>query len=235
MDRPTIGDAHLRLHRLAGQWGGEETLHPAPHDPGGPATAFVNNRIALDGFTVVQEYEQYRPGQPTYSGHGVFWFDGATSQYALVWFDSMMGMAFDFRGDFEGEVLRLVNALPQGGFLRATFDIGLPGEYVFVMEFSPDGAAWSPTMEGAYGLLNGPTPRERKKRVARRVQAAAVKAPARTGSARTATTTTGSRAGASKKPGTAKQAAARKAQGKTVPARTVAGRKAAKKAARGKK
>ena len=224
MDRPTIGDAHLRLHRLAGQWGGEETVHPAPHDPGGAASAFVSNRIALDGFTVVQEYEQYRPGRPTYSGHGVFWFDGATSEYAMVWFDSMMGMAFDFRGDFEGDVLRLVNALPQGGFLRATFDIGLPGEYVFVMEFSPDGAAWSPTMEGAYGLLNGPSPRERKKRVARRVRAAAATAPARKGgSARAATAKTAPRTPARKKP-VAK-----------APAKKVAVKKAAKKAARGNK
>jgi len=154
----------------------------------------------------------------------VFWFDGATSEYAMVWFDSMMGMAFDFRGDFEGDVLRLVNALPQGGFLRATFDIGLPGEYVFVMEFSPDGAAWSPTMEGAYGLLNGPSPRERKKRVARRVRAAAATAPARKGgSARAATAKTAPRTPARKKP-VAK-----------APAKKVAVKKAAKKAARGNK
>ena len=167
MDMPKPGDAHTRLHRLAGQWGGEETVHPAPHDPGGSATAFLNNRIALDGFTVVQEYEQYREGRPTYSGHGVFWFDPVASQYAMTWFDSM-GAALEFRGDFDGDVLRLAHDLIGGGFLRATFDCGLPGEYVFVMEVSMDGATWAPTMEGAYGLLNGPTPAVQKTRARKR-------------------------------------------------------------------
>lgn len=229
MDLPTLGDAHRRLHRLAGQWGGEETVHPAPHDPGGPATAFLNNRLALDGFTVVQEYEQYREGRPTYSGHGVFWFDGAAHQYAMTWFDSMMGMAFDFRGDFDGDVLRLVNALPLGGFLRATFDIGLPGEYVFVMEFSPDGTTWTPTMEGAYGLLNGPTPRERKTRVARRAQAVPRLARARTGGARK---TAPKKVTAKRKKTTAKKAAAKKAAVKNV---AVKKKPVAKKPGRGRK
>ena len=168
MNLPKPGDAHTRLHRLAGQWGGEETVHPAPHDPGGSATAFLNNRIALDGFTVVQEYEQYRPGRPTYSGHGVFWYDPVASQYAMTWFDSMMGAALEFRGDFDGDVLRLAHTPIGGGFLRATFDCGLPGEYVFVMEMSSDGNSWAPTMEGAYGLLNGPTPAAQKTRARKR-------------------------------------------------------------------
>ncbi len=168
MNLPKPGDAHTRLHRLAGQWGGEETVHPAPHDPGGSATAFLNNRIALDGFTVVQEYEQYRPGRPTYSGHGVFWYDPVASQYAMTWFDSMMGAALEFRGDFDGDVLRLAHTPIGGGFLRATFDCGLPGEYVFVMEVSSDGNSWAPTMEGAYGLLNGPTPAAQTTRARKR-------------------------------------------------------------------
>lgn len=168
MDMPKPGPAHARLHRLAGQWGGEETVHPAPHDPGGSATAFLNNRIALGGFTVVQEYEQYRHGRSTYSGHGVFWFDPVASQYAMTWFDSMMGAALEFRGDFDGDVLRLAHTPIGGGLLRATFDCGIPGEYVFVMEVSADGASWTPTMEGAYGLLNGPTPAAQKTRARKR-------------------------------------------------------------------
>lgn len=168
MDMPKPGPAHARLHRLAGQWGGEETVHPAPHDPGGSATAFLNNRIALGGFTVVQEYEQYRHGRSTYSGHGVFWFDPVASQYAMTWFDSMMGAALEFRGDFDGDVLRLAHTPIGGGLLRATFDCGIPGEYVFVMEVSADGASWTPTMEGAYGLLNGPTPAAKKTRARKR-------------------------------------------------------------------
>jgi Protein of unknown function (DUF1579) len=228
MNMPKPGDAHTRLHRLAGQWGGEETVHPAPHDPGGSATAFLNNRIALDGFTVVQEYEQYRPGRPTYSGHGVFWYDPVASQYVMTWFDSMMGAALEFRGHFDGEVLRLAHTPIGGGFLRATFDCGLPGEYVFVMEMSSDGNSWAPTMEGAYGLLNGPTPAAQKTRARKR---AAVKhgAPKKAAKKKAAKKPPVKQAAAKKK---AVKKSAKKSAKKAVK-KSVA--RAAKKTARGKK
>ena len=172
MDMPKPGAAHARLHALVGQWGGEERLHPAPWDlAGGSATAFINNRLALDGFTVIQEYEQYRDGKPTFSGHGVFWWDEDAHQYVMTWFDSVSGTPADFRGGFDGHVLQLVNERSQGGFSRCTFDHGMPGEYVFMLEVSNDGVAWAPSMEGAYGLLDGPTPGERKARVAQRATA----------------------------------------------------------------
>jgi Protein of unknown function (DUF1579) len=232
MNMPKPGDAHTRLHRLAGQWGGEETVHPAPHDPGGSATAFLNNRIALDGFTVVQEYEQYRHGRPTYSGHGVFWYDPVANQYAMTWFDSMMGAALEFRGDFEGDVLRLAHTPIGGGFLRATFDCGLPGEYVFVMEVSGDGNSWTPTMEGAYGLLNGPTPAAQKTRARKR---AAVKHGAPKKTAKTTAKKTAKKK-ASRKPPVKAAAAKKKAVKKSarkVVKKSVA--RAAKKSARAKK
>jgi Protein of unknown function (DUF1579) len=239
MDMPKPGDAHTRLHRLAGQWGGEETVHPAPHDPGGSATAFLNNRIALDGFTVVQEYEQYREGRPTYSGHGVFWFDPVASQYVMTWFDSMMGAAFDFRGDFDGDVLRLANALPGGGFVRATFDCGMPGEYVFVMEVSMDGESWAPSMEGAYGLLNGPTPAAQKTRARKRsavkhgaARTTAVKKPAVKVAAKKPVVKVAPKKSAVKK-SAVKKAAVKKAAAKKAVKQSVT--RAAKKAARGKK
>ena len=216
MQKPQPGDAHARLHSFAGQWGGEERVHPSPWDPvGGSATAFINNRIVLDGFAVVQEYEQYRDGQPTFSGHGLFWWDEDAHQHVMTWVDSTMGTPSDFRGGFDGDVLRLVNEQSQGGFARCTFDYGVPGEYVFTMEVSPDGQTWVPAMEGAYGLLSGPTPRERKARVAQR---AAAKGRARAKAA-------------SRKPPARK--AVKRAPTKPA-ARKTAPRQAAKKAARGK-
>ena len=224
MDTTTPGEAHLRLHRLAGQWGGEETLHPAPHDSeGGSATAFINNRIALGGLAVLQEYEQYRHGRPTFSGLGLFWFDSAASQYVMTWFDSTMGTPAEFRGDFEGDVLRLVNVMPQGGFARCTFDTGLPGEYVFVMEVSPDGETWAPAMEGAYGLL---TPPARGARTTSRTPAspsrAASKTRPRSGPrpARPATMTSAKRPAA--KRSAAKKTAPKKRAAKTTAATTSA-------------
>jgi Protein of unknown function (DUF1579) len=151
MEMPKPGEAHARLHKLAGRWTGAETLHPAPWDPaGGPATGAVENRVVLDGFVVVQEYQQTRGGAPNFAGHGMFWWDAAAGEYVMTWFDSMMGTPAEYRGDFEGDVLRLRNELPGGGFSRASFDLSTPDRYVFLMEVSPDGSIWAPAMEGRY-------------------------------------------------------------------------------------
>lgn len=63
MEMPSPQEAHARLGILAGEWTGEEHMHPSPWDPkGGTALGRVHNRAALDGFAVVQDYEQERNG-----------------------------------------------------------------------------------------------------------------------------------------------------------------------------
>ena len=90
MEMPTPGDAHRRLEVLVGTWIGEETMHPSPWDPqGGVADGTIENRLALDGFNVIQEYTQSRDGQQTFAGHGVFGWDGQRGCYTLHWFDTM--------------------------------------------------------------------------------------------------------------------------------------------------
>ena len=236
MEMPKPGDAHARLHALAGQWGGEETVHPAPWEPaGGPATAFINNRIVLNGFAVVQEYEQYRDGKPTFSGHGLFWWDAAASEYVMTWLDSMMGVPANFRGTFDGDVLRLLNTMPQGGFARCSFDCGMPGEYVFLMEVSLDGETWTPAMEGAYGLLTRPAPQARKKTSAGKKPAAKTATPKKAAPKKAAKAAP-KKAVATKKAAPKKQPAAKKAVTTAVKtSMKKAPKAAAKKAARGKK
>jgi hypothetical protein len=154
MEMPKPGQAHARLQKLVGRWHGAETLHPAPWDPaGGSASAVIENRVVLGGFAVVQEYQQTRSGTPSLSGHGLFWWDAATGEYALTWFDSMMGVPAEYRGRFEGDVLRLVHPMPPGGFSRCTFDCATPGRYTFVLDMSQDGATWAPAMEGTYARM----------------------------------------------------------------------------------
>ena len=151
MEMPKPGEAHARLQTLVGRWHGGETLHPAPWDPaGGTATAVIENRVVLGGFAVVQEYQQTRHGAPNFSGHGLFWWDGVAGQHVMTWFDSMMGVPAEYRGAFDGGVLRLVYALPHGGFSRCSFDCTSPGQYTFRLEMSPDGSAWAPALEGTY-------------------------------------------------------------------------------------
>ena len=152
MEMPKPGEAHARLQTLVGRWHGGETLHPAPWDPaGGTATAVIENRVVLGGFAVVQEYEQTRDGTPTFSGHGLFWWDGVAGQHVMTWFDSMMGVPAEYRGAFDGDVLRLVHAMPQGGFSRCSFDCTTCRAITpSVLEMSPDGATWAPALEGTY-------------------------------------------------------------------------------------
>ena len=150
MEMPQPGEAHRKLEKLVGSWSGSEKIYPSPFDKdGGTATARIENRAALGGFIVVQDYEQQRNGRVNYSGHGVFWYDATANQYCMTWFDSMGFPPSVYRGKFDGDVLTLHNSEPQA-MSRATFNLSRPGHYAFKMEVSTDGSEWFPFMEGDY-------------------------------------------------------------------------------------
>jgi hypothetical protein len=185
MEMPKPNEAHKRLAPLVGSWSGLETLHPAPWDPvGGSARGRVVNREILEGFAVVQEYEQRRGGTRNFSGHGVFWYDPAALEYVMTWWDTMGGAGSHFRGGFEGDRLVLNSTMPQGGLCRAIFDLSAPDRYSFLMEISPDGDAWHPAMEGAYRKASAA--RKAKGRRAARAKTAARMAASKKAAARTA-------------------------------------------------
>jgi hypothetical protein len=150
MEMPKPSDAHRKLEKLVGQWVGQETVHPSPFDPeGGPAEGRVNNRTALDGFVVVQDYTQQRGGKISFQGHGIFRYDADSSTYVMHWFDSFGAAPSEFRGDFEGDSLTLTSSEPHG-LSRATFVFPSPDTYEFKMEVSPDSENWYPFLEGTY-------------------------------------------------------------------------------------
>ncbi len=150
MDMPTPGAAHARLEKLAGSWKGEERVYPNPWDPrGGTAVGIARNRMALDGFVLIHEYEQQRGDRITLRGHGVLRWDSGLSRYVLHWFDSLGFPPDEFHGDFDGDVLTLTSEHRQG-WIRAVWDFGVPGRYSYLMEASPDGEHWQPLMEGEY-------------------------------------------------------------------------------------
>lgn len=150
MEMPKVTDAHRKLDVLVGSWKGEERISPSPFDPqGGMAEGRVQNRSALDGFAVVQDYEQERGGKVTFRGHGIFRFDAMQNNYVMHWFDSMGMPPGEYRGTFDGGVMLLLSATPFGQS-RATFDFREKGRYVFKMDVSPDGTSWHPFMEGSY-------------------------------------------------------------------------------------
>lgn len=148
MEMPKPGPAHQQLAKLAGHWTGSETLHPSPWDPqGGPATGKVTNRVALDGFAVVQDYEQVRGGAVSFRGHGVFFVDGE-GKPALHWWDTMGGCFSAFTGQWQGDTLVMTSSSPMGWF-RCRFGIA-GARYTFAMDASQDGKQWMETMNGSY-------------------------------------------------------------------------------------
>jgi hypothetical protein len=150
MEMPTPTEAHKRLERLAGRWSGEERMTPMPFDPeGGVAHGRVDNRVALDGFAVVQDYEQKRRGTVTYRGHGVYRWDADKDEYVLYWYDSMGGPPTEYRGPFEGDTLTLIGKTVYG-FNRAVVDLSEPDRYSFHADASPDGETWETFLEARY-------------------------------------------------------------------------------------
>jgi hypothetical protein len=180
MEMPKPGEAHKKLGAFVGEWAGPETMFPAPWDPvGGKAMARVVNRWIVDGFAVAQEYEQRRGGKVTFRGHGVIWFDPAKQEYVMNWWDSMGGSGGQYRGTFDGSILRLSSPMPQGGHSRTSWNFDSSGSYSFNMEVSGDGQTWQPAMLGSYNRAAA------KKAAAKKVAKAAAKRTANTKARRT--------------------------------------------------
>jgi len=149
MEMPKPGPEHQKLAKLAGEWTGDEKIHPAPWDPkGGTAVGKMSNRVVLDGFAVVQDYEQRRGGAVNFRGHGVFSIDPANGKPTLDWWDSMGGTLAHFTGDWQGDELVLDTITPMG-HMRCRFAVR-GSSYTFKMEASPDGKKFIPSMEGSY-------------------------------------------------------------------------------------
>src|SRR2546430_16914410 len=105
---------------------------------GGDAIGICNNRLALDGFAVIQEYEQQRDGRTNFRGHDIFRWDSDKNAYLLHWLDSVGGPLSDMRGSFNSNILQLVGQSPNGQS-RATLDFNGQLRYTHRMEAPPDG------------------------------------------------------------------------------------------------
>ena len=150
MEMPKPTGAHQQLARFAGRWTGAEKLSPSPWDPkGGTAIGRCHNTPGADGFVLVHDYEQERGGAVNFRGHGVFSYDGVEKCYGLHWWDSMGFGINVFKGQLEGNTLKLLCKLPQGS-TRGTWEFVGADQYRFVMEVSPDGEKWMTMIEGSY-------------------------------------------------------------------------------------
>jgi hypothetical protein len=153
MEMPKPTDAHRKLQSLVGTWKAEEKMFPSPWDPkGGTAVGRAINRLALDGFAIIQDYEQTSKDVVNYWGHGIFTWDPASQSYVLYWFDSL-GMGVNvFKGSFDENKLTLTYKSDQG-YTRASWKFTSDKSYAYKMEVSGDGNQWQPMMEGSYSRI----------------------------------------------------------------------------------
>jgi hypothetical protein len=86
---PTPLEEHRRLAVFAGEWAGDEMVHPSRWTEGGAAKAQVKARIDLNGFYLIQDAVQMRDGKESFATHGVFTYDREDRLYKLFWHDSL--------------------------------------------------------------------------------------------------------------------------------------------------
>lgn len=151
MQMPQPTEQHRKLEAFIGTWVGEDTMHPAPWSPqGGRGTTTYTGWLELDGFFVIGDDVQERPGQGVYRAHKVFGWDAAQGQYTFYFVDSTgQNPPAAARGSWEGDTVTFEQPAPAGRLrYRYTFD----GErqYTFQMALSRDGASWQPLIDGVY-------------------------------------------------------------------------------------
>lgn len=148
---PTPTDEHRKLHVLAGEWVGEEKLSPSPWGPGGAAVGRFSARVALDGFFVLQDYQEEKDGRVAFRGHAILGWDAQERTYTWYWIDTMGFVpAQPSRGHWAGDALTLQTTTPRG-MARHTFRFPDEGTFQLRIENSFDGGAnWRTFMEGTY-------------------------------------------------------------------------------------
>ena len=152
MEMPKPTAEHRQLHRLAGEFAGEETMLPSPWGPGGKATGRYSCRVDIDGMFLLQDYVQEKEGRVSYRGHGVFGYDPQRACVTWYWVDSFgMPPAAPSRGNWDGDTIRFEHE-PQGD-QRGRYTYAFQGDdrFTFTIENSHDGGkTWSTFMEAHY-------------------------------------------------------------------------------------
>jgi hypothetical protein len=152
-------EQHRQLAMLEGSWEGEEFLSPSPWGPGGPAKGVYKNTLILDGFYLMQEYEEVKDGKVIYKGHGLMGFDPASGDFLWYWFDNQGMFSPVARGHWQ-DPKTLVFESPSpvtGGLVRSFFVFVGKDDLEFNMMSSVDqGVTWKPSLQSRYRRVGVP-------------------------------------------------------------------------------
>ncbi|MGA7808650.1 DUF1579 family protein [Bradyrhizobium sp.] len=141
---------HERLAAFAGEWHGEETVHPSRWTEGGAATSQVTARIALNGFYLIQDSRQTRDGRESFAAHALFTYDREDRLYKLFWHDSLgYYPPSPASGGWTGKTLTLVRGSLRGN-ARHVYEVIDDKSYLMKIQFSPDAEGWADVLTGVY-------------------------------------------------------------------------------------
>ena len=151
MQMPTLTDEHKWLAKMAGNWVGEEIVHPGPWNPqGSKAVGRIRARMDLGGFHLISDYEHEKDGKVLFSGHGVYGYDTRGKCYTMHWFDSMgMEHGAPGLGTREGDKLTIQHETGHMGYTRYIYEAG-EGRLSMRIEHAQDGVHWTPFLEAHY-------------------------------------------------------------------------------------
>lgn len=142
------------LHWLVGEWHGRETIAPSAWGAGGDARSDCSYRLALDGRTLLHDYQAERDGVPWLSAHAVFAFNAASDEHNLFWFDSLGFVpAQPATGKRDGVALVFERMSPRGRTRHIWWPIDASRHGMKLESSFDDGASWVPVMEGTYARV----------------------------------------------------------------------------------
>ena len=145
---------HQRLTVFAGEWAGEEMVHPSRWAEGGPATSHVVARMDLNGFYLIQDTRQQRDGKEVFATHGLFTYDRDDRTYKLFWYDSLgYTSPAPASGGWVGNTLTLVRGSLRGN-ARHVYEIIDDNSYSLKIQFSPDAEGWADVLTGVYHRIH---------------------------------------------------------------------------------
>jgi Protein of unknown function (DUF1579) len=146
-----LDTALTHLAALAGDWDGTEHLSDTPWTTRGSASGSHKLRLATGGLTLVQDYQQWRRGAITLTGHGVFAVDPESADLLWWWFDDFGHPPLTpSRGRFDHEGGVVVDKTSPRGRQRAHF--ARSGDLlIHRIEVAPTGASgFTPVVDASY-------------------------------------------------------------------------------------
>lgn len=146
---PTPAPEVQKLAFLVGDWVHEETFQPGPMGPGGTGKGRSKSAMALGDHYVYTIYTTNSP-MGKLEARGFFGWDREKKTYTMDWFDNM-GMATQFRGDFDAEGALVLNTeyTWQGAPVKERFTVKKQpdGKVVFTSAMAGPDGAYKPMME----------------------------------------------------------------------------------------